>query len=165
MQSYWYQEAFIDFILLEFKIAGLTESLTSKLGRDGLNFLLERSFEWQSINNDWYPFRSLNENNRFVSTSFVCSWTTIHLHCNIVGVLTAQVNVQALTFFGTVECLFTFFSCSTHRWSVCKDVASITLQGPCATRWCSKAGVVKAISTKLDEVIAALEAQRYTNWN
>ena len=74
----------------------------------------------------------------------------------------AHVNVQAVAFLGTVERLFTFFSCSTHRWSVLKDFVNITLKGHCDTRWSSKADAVKAISTQLDEVITALEKLRDT---
>ena len=84
--------------------------------------------------------------------------TTIHF--NFVGVHATHVIVQAVTFFGTVERLFTFFSCFTHRWSVLKDFANITLKGDCDTRWSSKAVAVKAISTQLDEVIAPLEKLR-----
>ena len=66
-------------------------------------------------------------------------------------------NVQAVTFFGTVERLFTFFSCSTHKWSVFKDFVNITLKRHCDTRWSSETDAVKAISTQLDEVVAAVE--------
>ena len=82
---------------------------------------------------------------------------------NMVGVHTAHVIVQAMKFFGTVERLFTFFSCSTHRWSVLENfIYIITLKRHCDTRWSSKADGVKVISTQLDEVIAALEKLRDT---
>ena len=48
-------------------------------------------------------------------------------------------------------------SCSTHRWSIFKDIVNITLKEHCDTRWSSKADV---ISTQLDEVIAAMEKLR-----
>jgi hypothetical protein len=67
------------------------------------------------------------------------------------------VNVQALTLFGTVERLFGYFSCSTHRWSVLKDFVNITVKRHSDTRWSSKAAVVNAISRQLEKVIAALE--------
>ena len=41
-------------------------------------------------------------------------------------------------------------------------VINITLKRHCDTRWSSKADVVKAISTQLDEVITALEKLRDT---
>ena len=69
---------------------------------------------------------------------------------NLVGVHAAHENVQAVTFFGTVERLFTFFSCSTHKWSVFKDFVNITLKRHCDTRWSSETDAVKAISTQLD---------------
>jgi hypothetical protein len=75
----------------------------------------------------------------------------------LVGVRAAHVNVQARTFFGTVERLFGYFSCSSHRWSVLKDFVNITVKRHSGTRWSSKAAVVNAISRQLEKVIAALE--------
>ena len=67
---------------------------------------------------------------------------------------------RQLHFFGTVEHLFTFFSCSTYKLSVLKDFVYITLKGHIDTRWSLKADAVRTISTLLDEVIAALENVR-----
>jgi hypothetical protein len=54
---------------------------------------------------------------------------------SLVGVHAAYVNVQALTFFfGTVERLFGYFSCSTHRWNVLKDFVNITVKRHSDTR-------------------------------
>jgi hypothetical protein len=76
---------------------------------------------------------------------------------NLVGVHAAHVNVRALTFFGTVERLFGYFSCSTHRLSVLKDFVNITVKRHSDSRWSSKAAAVNAISRQLEKVIAALE--------
>jgi hypothetical protein len=79
-------------------------------------------------------------------------------HClSFVGVHAAHVNVQALTFLVSVERLFGYFSCSTHRWSVLKDFVNITMKRHSDTGWSSKAAAVNAISRQLEKVIAALE--------
>jgi hypothetical protein len=76
---------------------------------------------------------------------------------NLVGVHAAHVNVQAPALFGTVECLFGYFSYSLHRWSVMKDFANITVKRHSDTRWSSKAAAVNSISRQLKKLIAALE--------
>lgn len=78
---------------------------------------------------------------------------------NLVGVY-AAVCVSGSDFFGTVERLFTFFFCYTHRRSVLEELVNNTVKGHCDIRWSSKADAVKAISAHLDEVIAALENLR-----
>jgi hypothetical protein len=78
---------------------------------------------------------------------------------NLVGVHAAHVNVQALTFLGTVKRLFGYFSCSARRWSVLKDFVNITVKRHSDTRWSSKAAAVKAISLQFEKVIAAFVSQ------
>jgi uncharacterized membrane protein len=45
----------------------------------------------------------------------------LSLSLSLVGAHAAVMNAQALTFLDTLERLFRYFSCSTHRWSVVKD--------------------------------------------
>jgi hypothetical protein len=87
---------------------------------------------------------------------------SIFVPCNnhslsLVGVHAAHVNVQALTLFDTLERLFGYFSCSTHRWNVLTDFVNIKGKCHSDTRWSSKAVAVNAISRQLEKVIAALE--------
>jgi len=80
-----------------------------------------------------------------------------------VGVHAAHVNAQAVTFFGTVERVYTFFSKSTHRWDVLKQHVTITVKRQSDTRWSANAAAVNTLSTQLDEVITALEIFRDTS--
>jgi hypothetical protein len=67
------------------------------------------------------------------------------------------VNVQALSFFGTVERLFGYFSCSTHLYSVLKKYVNITVKRHSDTRWSTKATAVNAVSHQLEKEISAFE--------
>lgn len=156
------KESFIDFVPLDHKTAGeISKKIIGKLEKDGLNL---HNCRGQSYDNqatmagvhsgvqkrilDLYPFAA------FVP----CDNHSL----NLVGVHSANVNVGAVTFFGTIERLFTFFSCSTNRWNILKQFVCITVKRHSDTRWSSKADAVKVVATQLDGVVDCLEKLRDT---
>lgn len=54
---------------------------------------------------------------------------------NLVGECTVQECIEAITFFGVLQRLYTFFTCSTHRWEVLRDQCKAHLHSLSATRW------------------------------
>lgn len=156
------RECFIDFVPIEDKTAeGIAEVITKKLEKDGLNFADCRG---QSYDNQatmagihsGVQTRLLDLNQQAVFVP--CDNHSL----NLVGVHAAHVNVNAVTFFGTVERVYAFFSSSTHRWSVLKEHVKLMVKGHSDTRWSSKAEAVKALSSQLDGVLSALEKLRDT---
>jgi hypothetical protein len=70
---------------------------------------------------------------------------------SFVGVYAAPVNVDALTFFSTVERPFGYFLCSAHGCCVLKDSVSITVtRRHSDTRWSSEAAAVRASSRHVE---------------
>ena len=79
---------------------------------------------------------------------------------NLVGVHAAEVNPEVITFFGTLDRLFAFFSQSTGRWDVMKRHLQISLKRHADTRWSSKAEAVKPVFKQYNELIDCLEELR-----
>uniref|UniRef100_A0A0K2V0L8 52 kDa repressor of the inhibitor of the protein kinaselike [Bombyx mori] n=1 Tax=Lepeophtheirus salmonis TaxID=72036 RepID=A0A0K2V0L8_LEPSM len=76
---------------------------------------------------------------------------------NLAAVHAALVVANSVTFLGTLDCLFAFFSASTRRWYILIEITGVTVKRPCETRWSSRSDAVKVIHTKFTEVITALE--------
>lgn len=69
----------------------------------------------------------------------------------------ASSNRQCLSFFGTVQRLYTMFSSSVKRWDILKEYVDITLKPLSETRWEAKLDSVKALRYQLGGICDALE--------
>jgi hypothetical protein len=59
---------------------------------------------------------------------------------NLAGLHAAKQDPVVVTFFGTVENLYVFFSASTVRWEKMRERLEITLKRECQTRWSARPG-------------------------
>jgi hypothetical protein len=78
---------------------------------------------------------------------------------NLVGCSAVESCVNTVSFFGFLQQLFTFFSASTHRWSVLLTsigAKGLTVKSLCKTRWSARADAVKALSDGYTEIKFAL---------
>jgi hypothetical protein len=78
---------------------------------------------------------------------------------NLVGVSAVDCCVDAVSFFGFVQTIYTFFSASTHRWSILKENLStkgIVVKSLSDTRWSARADAVKALCAGYDGIKSAL---------
>ncbi|KAL1447902.1 hypothetical protein MTO96_044187 [Rhipicephalus appendiculatus] len=69
---------------------------------------------------------------------------------NLVGVHAAKEDTMMMTFFGTIEALYVFFSRSTHRWEKLKHAVPVVVKSESETRWSSRVEAVKPIVFKKD---------------
>ncbi|XP_014780915.1 uncharacterized protein LOC106876739 [Octopus bimaculoides] len=76
---------------------------------------------------------------------------------NLAAVHAASMGADSVTFFGTLDRLFSFFSASTHRWDILIEITGATIKRAGETRWSSRADAVKVVHTKYTEITAALE--------
>ena len=76
----------------------------------------------------------------------------------MVGVHAAKVDPIVITFFGTVESIYLFFSHSTLQWEQLKNAVKITVKREAETRWSAKAEAVKAIYEGVTELVELLES-------
>ena len=75
---------------------------------------------------------------------------------NLAGVHSAKQD-PVITFFGTLENIYLFFSRSTTRWEELKRVVPIPVKRESDTRWNARSEGVKAIYEGLDELVGILE--------
>lgn len=70
----------------------------------------------------------------------------------------AKSSAKAITFFGTIERIYTIFSASTSRWAILnKHCQIMTVKKWSETRWESRLESVKAIRYQMPEILNAFE--------
>jgi len=69
----------------------------------------------------------------------------------------ASSNRMCLTFFGTLQRLYTMFSASVKRWDILKEFVDITLKPLSDSRWEAKIDSIKAVRFQLGGILDALE--------
>ena len=150
-------ESFIDFIPTQRKTAKeITQTILKKLSDDGLP--IEEN-HGQGYDNAatmagihmgvQQQSRNMNPKAEFVA----CANHSL----NLAGVHAAGVSVRSITFFGTVEIIYSFFSSSTHRWDIMNAHIPKVLKRIVETRWSARNDSVKVIYSHFDNVIEALE--------
>lgn len=77
---------------------------------------------------------------------------------NLCGQHSFAENVSCVTFFGTLETLFSFFAASTHRWDVLIEHTGMSMKRLSTTRWSAHSAAVRSVKEKFDEIVAAIEA-------
>ncbi|GBM23868.1 hypothetical protein AVEN_208504-1 [Araneus ventricosus] len=75
---------------------------------------------------------------------------------NLVGVHSAKQDPVMVTFFGTIQALYVFFSRSISRWEKLVSTIPITVKFESETRWSSRAEALKPVSKYLDELLDLL---------
>jgi len=76
---------------------------------------------------------------------------------NLSAVHAATEKTLAVTFFSTVEGVYTFFARSTIRWQQLKDVVKCTVKRESDTRWSAREEAVKVILENIDQLVNLLE--------
>jgi len=76
---------------------------------------------------------------------------------NLAGVHAASVDPIIITFFGTVEQVYVFFSGSTIRWKKMTEKLNVTVKRESDTRWSARESAVRVIAQSYDDIIALLQ--------
>ena len=114
-------ESFIDFIQLHEKSADvITKQICDKLQTDGLK--LEYCYG-QGYDNATTMAGHISGVQKCILDM---NPKAVFVPCNnhslsLAGVHAVGVGTQSVTFYGTVEKMYIFFSSSIHRWDVCKE--------------------------------------------
>ena len=114
-------ESFIDFIQLHGKSADvITKQICDKLQADGLK--LEHCYSQGYNNATTMAGHISGVQKHILDMNPKAVFVPCNNHSlNLAGVHAVGVGTQSVTFFGTVEKVYTFFSSSTHRWVVLKE--------------------------------------------
>ena len=154
------KESFIDFFEIHQKNAeSLAREITDKLERDGLRL---DDCRGQSYDNAAVMAgHKTGVQARIIKKNPLAIFVPCDNHSlNLVGVHAAHVDPLMVTFFGTIERIFSYFSSSTHRWEILKEHADLAVKKECETRWSSRNDAVEAVSTQLNSIVDALEQLR-----
>jgi hypothetical protein len=155
------KESFLGFIPLTGRkdAETVTSSITSQLESDGLDIQDIRGQGYDNAStmagiHTGVQKRILEKNAKAI---FV---PCLNHSLNLIGVRAAGTTSSSVTFFGTVERLYVFFSGSTIRWKVFKESVPKTVKRVCETRWSSSHDAVDAIASYPQNIITALETLR-----
>ena len=107
------QESFLGFITEHGNIAYDIKKILYQLEKEKLDFKICREIGFDNatsmagVHGVQRVLRNINGKAKFVPCS--------NHYLNLCGVHTSAVNASAITFFGVIESLYTFFSSSNHR--------------------------------------------------
>lgn len=77
---------------------------------------------------------------------------------NLCGQHSFAENASCVTFFGTLETMYSFFAASTHRWDVLIEHTAMSVKRLSTTRWSAHHAAVKPVKDNFEECVAAIEA-------
>lgn len=155
--KYTIEESFIDFIITTKKTGqGLAKEILKKLSEDGLEFKNCRRQGYDNGANMAGKIKGVQSRLQEINKHAQFCPCTAH-SLNLVGAHASRVSVRMVTFFGTVQSIFNFFSSSTTRWNLVSQLLKCTLKSHSDTRWESKYNAVHSLLTQLKYVIQALQ--------
>ncbi|KAF0682205.1 zinc finger MYM-type protein 1-like, partial [Aphis craccivora] len=151
-------EYFLDFISVSSTTGlNLSNILLENLNKFGINIMDCRGQAYDNGSNmvgkyQGVQSRILNKNPRAFFTA--CASHNL----NLVLRDSVKNSVQASTFFGTIQRVYSIFAASTSRWDILnKHCEFLTLRKWYETRWESRVNSVKALRYQLPNIIEALE--------
>ncbi|CAG9770343.1 unnamed protein product [Ceutorhynchus assimilis] len=94
--------------------------------------------------------KAVNQNAQFVA----CTNHSL----NLVGVHAASIAVDSVSFFGSMEKVFNYFSSSTHCWKALTGVTGQGFMRLIETQWSSRYEAVSIMKTHYAEILEVLES-------
>lgn len=140
------RESFLGFIKISQKDAeSLVEDILKQLEKDGM--------ELQDCRSQCYDNAAVmaghksGVHQRISEKNNLAVFVNCNNHSlNLVGVHAAKQDTMMVTFFGTIEALYVFFSRSTQRWEKLKNAVPVVLKSESETRWSARTEPVKSIN-------------------
>ncbi|XP_060845261.1 zinc finger MYM-type protein 1-like [Rhopalosiphum padi] len=75
---------------------------------------------------------------------------------NLCGVHAMETSLEVKTFFGNIQKLYNFFSCSPSRWKILQETAGLSLHSISATRWSARIDAVRPLSKNYSGILNSL---------
>ena len=76
---------------------------------------------------------------------------------NLVGVHAAKQEPMMVTFFGTIQALYVFFSRSTQRWEKLTNAIPVVVKSESETRWSARTDAVNPVNKYLENILQVLQ--------
>ncbi|XP_031329372.1 uncharacterized protein LOC116160326 [Photinus pyralis] len=114
----------------------LTNLILSKLDKDGLDI----------------------QNCRGQTYDNAAVMSGVHSGVQKLGVHAASISVDSVTFFGTLERIYAFFSFSSHRWTALLEKTGRGVKRLVETRWSSREEATSVIKNNFEDILDVLES-------
>ncbi|XP_018396700.1 PREDICTED: uncharacterized protein LOC108774922, partial [Cyphomyrmex costatus] len=151
------KEVFLGFFPLKGKKASdLSEEILEKLKTDDLDIMMCRSQGYDNaavMSGVHGGVQSIIKTKNNKAIFIGC----IDHSINLCGQHSFAQNVSCVTFFGTVETIFSFFSASTSRWEVLMKHSKLSGKRLATTRWSAHYRAVKALAENFEGLVDAIE--------
>ncbi|CAN7946090.1 unnamed protein product [Ixodes hexagonus] len=152
------KEVFLGFFPLKGKTASdLASAVLQCLERDGLDITMCRSQGYDNAANMAGIHGGVQAIIKGENKKAIFNGCVDH-SLNLCGHHSFAQNASCVTFFGSIEALFSFFAASTHRWDLLISHTGVALKRLSATRWSAHYAAVKPVKEHFDELVAAMQA-------
>ena len=151
------RESFLGFFSISKKTASeMTKSILQQLEKDGLDIKFCRAQGYDNAASMSGVHGGVQQKIRELNPKALFTPCANH-SLNLCGVHSFSCVPSSVTFFGTLERLYSFFSVSTHRWEMLSEKVGRSLKRLSDTRWNAHHDSVKAVTEKVEEIVATLE--------
>ena len=150
-------ETFVDFIKIEkIDATSLENAILEKLEKDGLEFknCRAQSYDYKAVMSGHLTSvqaRLLNKNAKAIFIN--CNNHSL----NLAGVHAAKVDPSIMTFFGTIEQIYVFFSSSTSRWAKMEAKLNRSVKKESETRWSAQKEAVSIMAVSFSDLVALVQ--------
>ena len=149
------KEVFIRFFELKGKKAdAISEEIQKSLKADGLDINLCRSQGYDNAFTMAGVYGGVQAKIKEVNPKALFNGCISH-SLNLCGTHAFSMTPGCITFFGTMESLYTFFSASTSRWDKLMEFVEISLKRIVETQWSSLHEAVKPVAESFDKYVNA----------
>ena len=151
------KETFLGYFQLNGKKAlDITEDIIKAIEQDGLDITLCRGQGYDNASTMAGVHSGVQVRIRKLNPKALFVPCTNH-SLNLCGVHSFATVSQCVTFFGTLESLYCFFSVSTHRWTILVNNAGVTVKRLSDTRWSAHYEAVKPVRANFKKIVDAIE--------
>ncbi|CAH2315499.1 zinc finger MYM-type 1-like [Pelobates cultripes] len=151
------KESFLGFFPVAEKTAAeLTENILQHLEEDGLHISLCRGQGYDNAATMAGIHGGVQAKIKEINPKALFMPCANH-SLNLFGLHSFGSVVSCVTFFGTLERVYSFFSVSTHRWELLMENVGVTVKRLSQTRWSAHYDAVKPVRANFEKLTSALE--------
>ncbi|XP_053569321.1 LOW QUALITY PROTEIN: zinc finger MYM-type protein 1-like [Bombina bombina] len=150
------KEVFLGFFPLKGKkAADLSSEILKKMESDGLDIMMCRAQGYDNAATMAGKHGGVQSILKEKNKKAIFNGCVDH-SLNLCGQHSFAENASCVTFFGTLQTMFSFFSASTHRWDVLIDHTGMSVKRLSTTRWSAHHAAVKPVKEKFDKFVEAI---------
>jgi len=151
------RESFLGFYILSGKKAvDVTNTILNIIDEEGLDINLCRSQGYDNASTMAGVHSGVQARIKQINKKALFVPCTNH-SLNLSGVHAFGNVSTCVTFFGTLESVYNFFSSSTHRWDILSETVGVTVKRLSGTRWSEHYNAVKPVMNNFQKLVIALE--------